>query len=66
MGVSVCVFDMHPLFLPGCAFVKFSTHTEAQSAIGALHGSQTMPVSTARTETHGSFQTYSHKTQNCL
>ncbi|MEQ2260755.1 CUGBP Elav-like member 5 [Xenotaenia resolanae] len=31
----------------GCAFVKFSTHTEAQSAIGALHGSQTMPVSTA-------------------
>ncbi|XP_061540847.1 CUGBP Elav-like family member 5a isoform X2 [Phycodurus eques] len=27
----------------GCAFVKFSTHTEAQSAIGALHGSQTMP-----------------------
>ncbi|KAM7410174.1 hypothetical protein PAMA_001563 [Pampus argenteus] len=30
----------------GCAFVKFSTHTEAQSAISALHGSQTMPVST--------------------
>ncbi|XP_034438787.1 CUGBP Elav-like family member 5a isoform X3 [Hippoglossus hippoglossus] len=29
----------------GCAFVKFSTHTEAQSAISALHGSQTMPVS---------------------
>ncbi|KPP60111.1 hypothetical protein Z043_121911 [Scleropages formosus] len=28
----------------GCAFVKFSTHTEAQSAISALHGSQTMPV----------------------
>uniref|UniRef100_A0A671K8V4 CUGBP Elav-like family member 5 n=1 Tax=Sinocyclocheilus anshuiensis TaxID=1608454 RepID=A0A671K8V4_9TELE len=27
----------------GCAFVKFSTHTEAQSAIGGLHGSQTMP-----------------------
>ncbi|XP_068599623.1 CUGBP Elav-like family member 5a [Brachionichthys hirsutus] len=27
----------------GCAFVKFSTHTEAQSAISALHGSQTMP-----------------------
>uniref|UniRef100_A0AAY4EPK6 RRM domain-containing protein n=1 Tax=Denticeps clupeoides TaxID=299321 RepID=A0AAY4EPK6_9TELE len=27
----------------GCAFVKFSTHTEAQAAIGALHGSQTMP-----------------------
>lgn len=30
----------------GCAFVKFSTHAEAQSAISALHGSQTMPVST--------------------
>ncbi|KAJ8011676.1 hypothetical protein DPEC_G00060720 [Dallia pectoralis] len=27
----------------GCAFVKFSTHSEAQSAIGSLHGSQTMP-----------------------
>ncbi|XP_064184662.1 CUGBP Elav-like family member 5 isoform X3 [Anguilla rostrata] len=27
----------------GCAFVKFSTHGEAQSAISALHGSQTMP-----------------------
>lgn len=37
----------HPLFpfLPGCAFVKFSSHTEAQAAIHALHGSQTMPVS---------------------
>lgn len=32
-------------FLPGCAFVKFSSHTEAQAAIHALHGSQTMPVS---------------------
>ncbi|XP_060227164.1 CUGBP Elav-like family member 5 isoform X5 [Meriones unguiculatus] len=29
--------------LPGCAFVKFSSHTEAQAAIHALHGSQTMP-----------------------
>lgn len=28
----------------GCAFVKFSGHNEAQSAINALHGSQTMPV----------------------
>ncbi|XP_076444774.1 CUGBP Elav-like family member 3-A isoform X8 [Babylonia areolata] len=27
----------------GCAFVKFSTHSEAQAAINALHGSQTMP-----------------------
>lgn len=39
--MNVCVL------YAGCAFVKFSTHTEAQSAIGALHGSQTMPVSTA-------------------
>ncbi|XP_056003078.1 CUGBP Elav-like family member 3-B isoform X3 [Ostrea edulis] len=28
----------------GCAFVKYSGHNEAQSAINALHGSQTMPV----------------------
>ncbi|XP_023236803.1 CUGBP Elav-like family member 4 isoform X1 [Centruroides sculpturatus] len=27
----------------GCAFVKFSSHAEAQAAINALHGSQTMP-----------------------
>ncbi|XP_066843048.1 CUGBP Elav-like family member 4 isoform X3 [Anser cygnoides] len=27
----------------GCAFVKYSSHTEAQAAINALHGSQTMP-----------------------
>lgn len=27
----------------GCAFVKYSTHGEAQTAINALHGSQTMP-----------------------
>ncbi|XP_053205688.1 CUGBP Elav-like family member 3-B isoform X2 [Panonychus citri] len=27
----------------GCAFVKFSSHGEAQSAINGLHGSQTMP-----------------------
>ncbi|GCB68478.1 hypothetical protein scyTo_0000884 [Scyliorhinus torazame] len=32
----------------GCAFVKFSAHAEAQAAINALHGSQTMPVSTNR------------------
>uniref|UniRef100_A0A8C1IBW0 Cugbp, Elav-like family member 5a n=1 Tax=Cyprinus carpio TaxID=7962 RepID=A0A8C1IBW0_CYPCA len=36
--LCMCVF-----FLSGCAFVKFSTHAEAQSAISALHGSQTMP-----------------------
>jgi len=31
--------------LTGCAFVKFSSHADAQTAISALHGSQTMPVS---------------------
>lgn len=29
----------------GCAFVKFSSHGEAQAAINSLHGGQTMPVS---------------------
>ncbi|EFX72577.1 hypothetical protein DAPPUDRAFT_326142, partial [Daphnia pulex] len=33
----------------GCAFVKFSTHAEAQTAINSLHGSQTMPVSISST-----------------
>ncbi|XP_077295811.1 CUGBP Elav-like family member bruno 3 isoform X2 [Arctopsyche grandis] len=28
----------------GCAFVKFSSHQEAQAAINTLHGSQTMPA----------------------
>uniref|UniRef100_A0A671T473 Si:dkey-205h23.2 n=1 Tax=Sinocyclocheilus anshuiensis TaxID=1608454 RepID=A0A671T473_9TELE len=27
----------------GCAFVKFSSHAEAQTAINSLHGRQTMP-----------------------
>ncbi|XP_068108565.1 CUGBP Elav-like family member 3 isoform X2 [Pyxicephalus adspersus] len=27
----------------GCAFVKFQTHSEAQAAINALHGSRTLP-----------------------
>lgn len=31
--------------ISGCAFVKFSSHQEAQAAITSLHGSQTMPVS---------------------
>lgn len=31
----------------GCAFVKFSSHGEAQAAINSLHGGQTMPVSNA-------------------
>lgn len=33
-------------FVSGCAFVKYSSHQEAQAAINSLHGSQTMPVST--------------------
>ncbi|RLV99975.1 hypothetical protein DV515_00009276, partial [Chloebia gouldiae] len=34
----------------GCAFVKYSSHAEAQAAINALHGSQTMPVSSSVTQ----------------
>lgn len=30
--------------IAGCAFVKFGSHQEAQTAISSLHGSQTMPV----------------------
>jgi len=29
----------------GCAFVKYSTHTEAQTSINHIHGSQTFAVS---------------------
>ncbi|XP_019369024.1 PREDICTED: CUGBP Elav-like family member 5 isoform X6 [Gavialis gangeticus] len=43
----------------GCAFVKFSSHTEAQAAIHALHGSQTMPLmqqqTTVLSTSHGSY-----------
>ncbi|XP_071584139.1 CUGBP Elav-like family member 5 isoform X3 [Heliangelus exortis] len=43
----------------GCAFVKFSSHTEAQAAIHALHGSQTMPLmqqqTTVLSSSHGSY-----------
>lgn len=35
----------------GCAFVKFTSHHEAQSAITSLHGSRTMPVSVMTIET---------------
>lgn len=41
--ISISV--MYFFCLKGCAFVKYSTHTEAQAAINGLHGSQTMPVS---------------------
>lgn len=33
--------------------MKFSSHTEAQAAIHALHGSQTMPVSENRPRYRG-------------
>lgn len=43
------MFCPSPLFVSffytGCAFVKFSSHAEAQAAINSLHGGQTMPVS---------------------
>lgn len=40
----VYIIIVFPCSFSGCAFVKFSGHNEAQSAINALHGSQTMPV----------------------
>lgn len=40
----VYIIIVLPCSFSGCAFVKFSGHNEAQSAINALHGSQTMPV----------------------
>lgn len=43
MLVKMCYYIL--FFVPGCAFVKFSSHQEAQAAINSLHGSQTMPVS---------------------
>lgn len=36
------------ILFSGCAFVKFSSHGEAQAAINAIHGSQTMPVRTLK------------------
>lgn len=42
----------------GCAFVKYSSHAEAQAAINALHGSQTMPVSVTLGVRAGSHQPY--------
>lgn len=37
----------------GCAFVKYSSHQEAQAAINSLHGSQTMPVSSIISISYG-------------
>ncbi|KAI4878424.1 hypothetical protein NFI96_002145 [Prochilodus magdalenae] len=36
-GLAISVLNM------SCAFVKFSSHAEAQAAINSLHGGQTMP-----------------------
>ena len=63
---AVCICSV----FSGCAFVKFSTHTEAQSAISALHGSQTMPVSTAlsfakkKKKKNKNTETHTHTTQH--
>lgn len=45
--LMLCSFPLFLLFstIIGCAFVKFSSHAEAQAAINSLHGGQTMPVS---------------------
>ena len=48
---SVCVCVVYVCVNTGCAFVKFSSHAEAQAAINSLHGGQTMPVSTHFTQT---------------
>jgi hypothetical protein len=45
----VCILSLLFALEIGCAFVKFSTHAEAQTAINSLHGSQTMPVSISST-----------------
>lgn len=50
--------DSACLIHPGCAFVKYSSHAEAQAAINALHGSQTMPVSVTLGVRAGSHQLY--------
>ncbi|XP_030366959.1 CUGBP Elav-like family member 4 isoform X7 [Strigops habroptila] len=42
-SLSSCVVLKGPDGCSGCAFVKYSSHAEAQAAISALHGSQTMP-----------------------
>lgn len=48
-GVARTPLVTVPVPLPaGCAFVKYSSHAEAQAAISSLHGSQTMPVSAGR------------------
>lgn len=46
--LDLTVFLPLLFIIPGCAFVKFSSHQEAQAAITSLHGSQTMPVSLIR------------------
>ena len=47
-----------PPLSTGGAFVKFSSHAEAQAAINSLHGRQTMPV---RANTHKQAQTHTNR-----
>ena len=47
--------------LTGCAFVKYGSHAEAQAAINALHGSQTMPVSIVFFHFFGLIQIHTHE-----
>ncbi|XP_030366964.1 CUGBP Elav-like family member 4 isoform X12 [Strigops habroptila] len=42
-NIEKCPILPGPDGCSGCAFVKYSSHAEAQAAISALHGSQTMP-----------------------
>ncbi|XP_062327762.1 LOW QUALITY PROTEIN: CUGBP Elav-like family member 4 [Osmerus eperlanus] len=46
----------------GCAFVKFSSHAEAQAAINSLHGGQTMPVSSRMHQMAGQLGIFSPMT----
>lgn len=43
--LTFCFLSVFFTVCTGCAFVKFSSHGEAQAAINSLHGGQTMPVS---------------------
>lgn len=44
-SLMMCPSPLSLSLYTGCAFVKFSSHAEAQAAINSLHGGQTMPVS---------------------
>jgi len=50
--VMMLITFMVYIVMTGCAFVKFSSTSDAQSAIDGLHGSQTMPVSRLLCKAH--------------